>query len=405
MPILGEKKYNFKLKKYSVDDGKALNASRYNLLIFIDKLDFGDTAKNIVDIANGLIKRNVDVIILASCIRGHQRLEADIKVMTLGILHNKLMPFFMKVVRVGNICQTNKVDIILTASNECACIANSVAKKWNIKHVTFINEIWNIKDVFCRKQYEIMLKSDLMVLPSLYMCDYILDNYDDVNHKKMKLVGSGIDINMFNIDNVSKGRKMEATKYLGEPVIGKNIFLCPNKFNNKKGQMVLLDAVARLIDGGTKNFICVLIGDFAGSQNYRHVLVEKIRQLGIQRYVLLLNTFDDMPALYSLSYAVLSLSKSGEASTRIIAEAGAMYKPAIVTYVGGLQDYIVNEKSGYIVNPDNITDICNAMKKILLQSEEQYQDMCDFAHQYALEYFNVCNTIDEMDNALFHLTK
>ena len=110
-----------------------------------------------------------------------------------------------------------------------------------------------------------------------------------------------------------------------------------------------------------------------------------------------------MPALYSLSYAVLSLSKSGEASTRIIAEAGVMHKPAIVTYVGGLQDYIINEKSGYIVNPDNITDICNAMEKILLQSDEQYKSMCEFAYKYSLKYFDMQNTIVEVDDALYSL--
>ena len=375
MSILGEKKYNFKLKKYSIKDRKVLNTSRYNLLIFVDKLDFGDTARNIIDIANGLIKRNVNVIILASSIKYRQQLDAGIKVITSNIVNDKLMPFFMKVAYVQNICRLNKADIILTTFIDCSYIADKVAKNLHIKLATYINEIWDIKDEFCKKQHEIMLKSDLMILPSLYLCDYILDNYDDVNHKKMKLVRSGIDVNMFNIDNVSKGRKMDATKYLGESVIGKN----------------------------TKNFICVLIGDFANSQSYRHALVKKIKKLGIEKYVLLLDTFGDMPALYSLSYAVLSLSKSGEASTRIIAEAGVMHKPAIVTYVGGLQDYIINEKSGYIVNPDNITDICNAMEKILLQSDEQYKSMCEFAYKYSLKYFDMQNTIVEVDDALYSL--
>ena len=403
MSILGEKKYNFKLKKYSIKDRKVLNTSRYNLLIFVDKLDFGDTARNIIDIANGLIKRNVNVIILASSIKYRQQLDAGIKVITSNIVNDKLMPFFMKVAYVQNICRLNKADIILTTFIDCSYIADKVAKNLHIKLATYINEIWDIKDEFCKKRHEIMLKSDLMILPSLYVCDYILDSYDGVNHEKMKLVRSGIDINMFNINNVSKGRKMDATKYLGESVIGKNIFLCPNKFNDKKGHTALLDAIARLININTKNFICVLIGDFANSQSYRHILVKKIKKLGIEKYVLLLDTFDDMPALYSLSYAVLSLSKSGEASTRIIAEAGVMHKPAIVTYVGGLQDYIVNEKSGYIVNPDNITDICNAMEKILLQSDEQYKSMCEFAYKYSLKYFDMQNTIVEVDDALYSL--
>ena len=114
MSILGEKKYNFKLKKYSIKDRKVLNTSRYNLLIFVDKLDFGDTARNIIDIANGLIKRNVNVIILASSIKYRQQLDAGIKVITSNIVNDKLMPFFMKVAYVQDICRLNKVDIILT---------------------------------------------------------------------------------------------------------------------------------------------------------------------------------------------------------------------------------------------------------------------------------------------------
>ena len=404
MSFLGKKIYDYKLKKYSIKDEKALNTSRYNLLIFVDRLSFGDTAKNIVDIANGLIKRNVNVMILASSVRYRGQLDVGINVIVWNIVKNALMPFFMKVARVGHICQINKVDIILTISTECAYIADNIAKRQHIKHVTFINEVWNVKDVFCRKQYEIMLKSDLMILPSLYMCDYILDNYD-ADYKKMKCIRGGVNIKMFDIDDVSKGRKMDATKYLGESVVGKHIFLCPSKFNDQKGQIALLEAVARLIDCGVKNFICVLIGDFANSRKYRHTLVERIKQLSIQKYVLLLNTFDDMPALYSLSYAVLLLSKSSVAFTRTIAEAGVMHKPAIVTYTAGLQGYIVNNKSGYIVNLDNIIDICNAMKKILSQSDEQYRDMCDFAYRYSSKYFDVCDAIYEIDNALYSLVR
>ena len=405
MPIFRRKNYNFKLKKYSVDDGKALNASRYNLLIFIDKLDFGDTAKNIVDIANGLIKRNVDVIILASCIRGHQRLEADIKVMTLGILHNKLMPFFVKVAQVERICKANKVDIILTNSADCAFIAMSVAKKMNIKFATYINDIWNVKDKFCKKQHEVMLKSDLMILPSLYACNYILDNYNWVNHKKMKLIRSGIDLNIFDIDAITKGRKVDAVKHLGDTTIGKRILLCPNKFYDKKGHIILLEAISRISNKEDKNFICVLMGDFLNTHEYRHRLVRLIKHFGIEKYVLLLNKFDDMPALYSLSYAVLSVSTGSEASTRIICEAGAMFRPAIITFVDGLNDYLVNERSGYVVYPNNIADISNAVERILQMTDEQYKRMCNFAHQYVLKYFDFKNTIVEIDNALSSLMK
>ena len=393
------KKYNFKLKKGSIKDKRALNTSRYNVLIFIDNLD-SDMARNIIDITNGLIKRNVNVIILASSIKFRRKLAANVEVMILNVVVNKLMPFFMKIVYVQNICNINKIDIILVTSAKCAYIANQVAKNLHIKFVTYINELWDVKDKFSKKYNEIMLKSDLMLLPSLYICDYILDNYDYVNHEKMKLVRGGIDINMFNIENVSDGRKMDAIKYLGENVVGKYIFLCLSKFVDNNGQMPLLRAIARLIERGAKNFICVLVDDFAGSNNYRHNLVNNIKKLGIEKYVLLSKTFDDVPALYSLSYVVLSLSNSVALSARIIAEAGAMHRYTIIAHVRDINDYVISDKSGYVVDPNNIANISNTMEKILMQNREQYKTMCEHAHQCSLKYFDIRNTIIELDDAL-----
>ena len=86
MSFLGKKIYDYKLKKYSIKDEKALNTSRYNLLIFVDRLSFGDTAKNIVDIANGLIKRNVNVMILASSVRYRGQLDVGINVIVCNIV-------------------------------------------------------------------------------------------------------------------------------------------------------------------------------------------------------------------------------------------------------------------------------------------------------------------------------
>ena len=404
MFIFGKKNYSFKLKKYGVKDRRALNTSRYNLLIFVDKLDVvGDMERHIIDIANGLIKRNVNVVILASSAKCRQYLESDVEVCTLNILNNKLMPLFMKIAYVRHICAFNKVDIIFTTSADCAYIAKLVAKTLHIKFITYINKIWDAKDKFCKKHNKIMLKSDLIILPSLYIYDYILEHYDNVNHKNMKLIRIGVDTDMFNIDNVSDGRKMEAIKYLGEDIIGKHIFLCPSEFNDFQGQMFLLDAIARLIEMETKKFICILVGDFAGSDDYRHSLVEKIKRLGIEKYVLLLNVFDDMPALYSLSYAVLSLSSCEVVSIPIIAQAGAMYRPAIVTYACGLSNCVVDEKSGYIVHQNNSIDICNAMEALLRQNAEQYENMCKCAYKYSLKYFDVHSTIISLDDALFSL--
>ena len=401
MSFLGKKFYDFNLKKFDdVKNDSALNTSRYNLLIFVDRLDFGDTARNLVDIANGLVKRNVNVTILASSVRYRRQLDADVNVITMNIVKNKLMPFFVKVKRVEYICKIYKIDIVLTNSVECAFIVNKVAKKTNIKWTTYINEIWDVKDEFCKKQHEIMLKSDLMILQSLYMCNYILDNYDHVERKKMKLVDGGVDMNTLCYDDISKGRKVDAIRHLGDVVAGKRILLCPNRFDDKKGQVSLLEAVARVKKKEIKNFICVLIGDFVSSDAYRRNLVKKIKQLDVDSHVLLLDKFDDTPALYTLSYAVLSLSKVSEAPTRIFAEAGAMHCPAIITGVDGLKDYIVNEKNGYIVNPDNIADIGNAIEKLLLMTEERYKGMCDFAYQYVLKYFNVNRTIIEVDDVL-----
>lgn len=402
MSFLRRKIYDSKLEKHSIKDCSAVNTSRYNLLIFADRIDFGDSAKNIIDIANGLVKRNVNVTILASSVMYRMQLDEDIDVIILNVVKNKLMPLFMKTSLVAHICGLRKIDIILTISSDCAYIAKRVARKMNIKLVTYINDILDVKDKYFRKKNEIMTKGDLVFISSLYACNYILDNYS-IDQKKIKVIRSGIDTNIFNIANVTKGRKLVAMNYLGEQVIGKRILLFPSRFNDKKCQMTLIEAISRLEDKDDKNFICVLIGDFAGSMQYINQLVYRIKKLGLEKYILIFNKFDDMPAIYSLSYAIFALSKGCEASMRIIAEAGAMFRPSISMLTGVVSNYVINENSGYLIVANNIVELKIAIRRILSVTNEQYNKMCMCAHRYILQYFDVRKTIIDVDDAFTSL--
>ena len=69
-------------------------------------------------------------------------------------------------------------------------------------------------------------------------------------------------------------------------------------------------------------------------------------------------------------------------------EAASIGRPLIATNVPGCRDIVVDRKSGYLVDPKNINDLC---KKILLISKLSLNDlkkMGKFNRQNVVENFN-----------------
>ena len=376
--------------------------SRYNVLIMVDKLNFGDTALNIIDLANYLNEHNVGVVILTTEDKKKHLLNRNVK-----LIENSLFSqYFFPVEGVKNyifkqICKTFNINITLVYSINFAKYAYFASKKSRkIPFIAYVNELYKVSTRYLRRKYSIITKADAIIAPSMFVCDYLLDLYN-IELSKIKLVVNGVDMSIFDTDEVSNGRFADVFNKIGLDIVDKKIFICPSKLTDEKGQMLLLDAIK-----GIKNddFFCILIGDFnEDSAVFVKQLTDRIKTLNIFDKIRIVNNIDDISALYLASYAVLCISQKEEPSSRTPIEVGAMHRPIISTSLGAMNNYVINQQTGIVVRQNSVNSIRDAIEKMLGMSKEEYEKMCDNAEKYVRKYFNMTQSLHNIDNILMDL--
>ena len=371
------------------------NNNWYSILIIADELNFGDTTKNIIDLSNYLIENNVNVFLIV--IEAKQQKLLDHRV---NIIFNKhfLGNVFFTQKYVKDLCKKNKIDVVLFYSLKNLSSLTKSIKKLKIPIILYINNLFKIDTRYRYHKYKAIEQVNTIIVPTVYIAEFLIKHYR-INLSKINIALNGIDDTLYN-KNISGGRIANVIPAIGEDCLNKKIFLYPSKFVDYKGHLLLIEAISKIKDKENKNFIFIFMGDFQNSIEFRRKLLFRIQQLKLEPYIRIIDQLDDMPPIYSLSYAVMCVSQNDEGYSRIIEEAYSCEKPVIVTNIGVFSKYVINTKTGYIVRKNSSADISNAIDKLLSLTPSQYLIMCNNAKHYVETYFKISNTMKNIQNII-----
>ncbi|MFQ5486090.1 MAG: glycosyltransferase, partial [Desulfobacterales bacterium] len=127
-----------------------------------------------------------------------------------------------------------------------------------------------------------------------------------------------------------------------------------------KGLDVLLQAMPAILKRMPAKLL--IVGEFyEDEEKYRNV----IEELKIAESVFLHNDFveNDKVGLYFSAADVLVLPYKSATQSGIVQLAYHFEKPCIVTDVGGLSEVVINERTGYVVEPENPNAVAKAVLK------------------------------------------
>ena len=128
-----------------------------------------------------------------------------------------------------------------------------------------------------------------------------------------------------------------------------------------KGLNVLLDAFPDIIESNPKAKL-LIVGEFYESADKYY---RQIDSLGIKDQVKVVQKFvpnEDVGKYYSIADIVILPYLSGTQSG-VLNIAYGFGKPVIVTNVGGLAEDVIESKTGYIIEPNNPSEIVNSVKR------------------------------------------
>ena len=133
----------------------------------------------------------------------------------------------------------------------------------------------------------------------------------------------------------------------------------PGRLTSWKGQELFIEAINLAnIELGYESFYAVILGNDQGRNLYKKKLVRLIEQYRLSKQFRFIDHCKDMALAYKVSDIVVSASIEPEAFGRVAVEAQSMQKPIIASNIGGSNETIINEKTGFLFETGDAKSLC-----------------------------------------------
>jgi len=278
-----------------------------------------------------------------------------------GALHIELPvasknPFTMRrnVERLAQVIRRERIDIVHARSRAPAWSALAAARRTGCHFVTTFHNAYG-DDTWLKRRYNaVMAEGERVIAISQFVAEHAMQVYG-VPPEKLRIIERGVDFNRFDPERVSHERVIRLAREWQLPD-GVQVVMLPGRLTRWKGQLVLVDALARL---ERRDLRCLLVG--TGDSRYRQQLIETIARKGLGGLFQIVEDCRDIPAAYMLADVVVSASTRPEGFGRIIAEAQAMGRPVIATDHGGAREIVLDGETGWLVPPADPDALAHAI--------------------------------------------
>lgn len=206
--------------------------------------------------------------------------------------------------------------------------------------------------------------------------------------KNVKVVHNAIDPAIWISDVV------EVTNFKKENKIeGDKIVLFAGKLTKAKGGEELIKALS-LVKSKLQNTALVIVGQ---KDTYTERLIKEAQNARIK----VVNTGwlseKELPTIYEASDLVVFPSICFDTFGMVNLEAMISHKPVIATCFGGAKEVVVDNKTGYIINPFDIQTFADKMFD-LLSNKNLARDFGDAGYERVVESFSIEKQVTEYLN-------
>ena len=357
-------------------------SSNLKVLQVIPKLGFGGAETGCYDLAHYLPENNCESFIVTS---GGELIKfinkKKVKLIKLPVQSkNPLMILFNSIALIVIIFFYN-ITIVHARSRAPAWSCFLATKVTGRKFVTTFHGTYN----------SVMVKSNVVIAGSNFIFSHIKDNYSDYLNYKNKLLVIFRGINLDYFDSTTK-TEIEEKKLLKSWDIEENkkIILLPGRLTSWKGQELFLEAI-NLVNTqlGYEAFYAVILGSDQGRDLYKKKLIRLSEQYRMTKQVKFIDHCKDMALAYKVSDIIVSSSIEPEAFGRVAVEAQSMGKIIIASNIGGSNETVINEKTGYLFESGNPKSLSEKILKVLNLDDMTLKTVGIEGRKNALSKFNV----------------
>ena len=236
-----------------------------------------------------------------------------------------------------------------------------------------------------------MIRSDLIIAGSNFIFSHIKKNYSKYlnDKKKLLVIFRGINVDYFDpTTKFESDEKKLLTKWNIEK--DKKIILLPGRLTSWKGQEVFIEAINLVnIELGYEAFYAVILGSDQGRDLYKKKLIRLSEQYRMSNQIRFIDHCKDMALAYKVADIVVSASTEPEAFGRVAVEAQSMETPIIASNIGGSNETIIDEKTGFLYEAGNAKSLSKKILKLLYLDETLLKSIGSEGRKNIVQKFNV----------------
>jgi len=367
-------------------------SSKIKVLQVIPKLGYGGAETGCYDLAHYLPENNCYSYIVTS---GGELLKyvnkKKVKVIRLPVHSKNPILIFFNAIILTFIILFNNISIIHARSRAPGWSCFFAAKITRRKFVTTFHGTYNFKNLFKKFYNSVMLRSDLVIAGSNFIFSHIHENYPEYlsSKKKFLVIFRGINTDYFDPKTIKESEEYKLIKQW-KILKDKKLILLPGRLTSWKGQEMFLEAL-NLVNNELKHeaFYSVILGSDQGRNVYKKKLLRLVDQYRLNNQVKFIDNCEHMPLAYKISDLVVSSSVEPEAFGRVSVEAQSMEKPIIASNIGGSNETIINDKTGFLFEAGKVESLSKKIIEVLQLDETTLKSLGNEGRKNVIKKFNI----------------
>ena len=366
--------------------------SKLKVLQVIPKLGYGGAETGCYDLAHYLPENNCSSYIATS---GGELLkfvdQKKVKLIKLPVhSKNPILMLFNSVALIFIILFHN-ISIVHARSRAPAWSCLIATKITRRKFVTTFHGTYNFRNSIKKFYNSVMVRSNLVIAGSNFIFSHIKDNYSKYlnSKKKFLVIFRGINTDYYDPSTTLDNEEEKLFKDW-ELEIGKKTILFPGRLTAWKGQEVFIEALNKVnIELGHEAFYAIILGSDQGRDIYKKKLIRLVEQYRLSNQVKFVEHCQDMTLAYKISDLVVSASVEPEAFGRVVVEAQSMEKPILASNIGGSNETIIDNKTGFLFESGNSDSLSKKIIEILNLDKSTLKFMGIEGRKNVIQKFNI----------------
>ena len=367
-------------------------SSNLKVLQVIPKLGYGGAETGCYDIAHYLPENNCESFIATS---GGELLKfvdrKKVKIYRLPVQSKNPILILINAFILVGIILFNNISLVHARSRAPAWSCFLATKITRRKFVTTFHGTYKFNNNIKKIYNSIMARADLIIAGSNFIFSHIKQNYSKYldGKKKLMVIFRGINVDYFDPTTKTEEEEKQLLKSWGIKE-NKKIILLPGRLTSWKGQELFLEALNQVnIKLGYEAFQAIILGSDQGRELFKKKLIRLTEQYRMTNQVKFINHCRDMALAYKVSDLVVSSSTEPEAFGRVAVEAQSMEKVIIASNIGGSNETVIDEKTGFLFEAGNANSLSEKILKVLNLDETTLKKIGIEGRKNIISKFNV----------------